>query len=72
LVPYFTNTNTGYFGLEIRRALRKDKDLRQWIYHTTLDCRDIGVTSVRLRKNPSPTRKAFDADLIPDASVTYD
>ena len=29
--PGFVNTNTGYFGLEIRRALRRDTELRQWI-----------------------------------------
>lgn len=27
--PGFVNTNTGYFGLEIRRALRHDGGLRQ-------------------------------------------
>ena len=37
--PGFVNTNTGYFGLEIRRALRHDPELRQWILHTTLDWR---------------------------------
>src|SRR6266404_6910098 len=34
----FVNTNTGYFGLEIRRALRHDRKLRKWIKYTTLDC----------------------------------
>ena len=29
--PGFVNTNTGYFGLSIRGALRHDKKLRQWI-----------------------------------------
>ena len=56
----FVNTNTGYFGLCIRRALRGDKTLRQWIKHSTLDCSDMGVTSIRLKPNPTPTRKALD------------
>ncbi len=47
--PGFVNTNTGFFGLCIRAALRSDKGLRQWIYHTTADCSDAGCTSVRLR-----------------------
>ena len=69
--PGFVNTNTGYFGLEIRRALRHDKGLRKWIQYTTLDCSDMGTTNVRLKPNPSPTRTAFDADLIPDAVIQY-
>jgi len=52
--PGFVNTNTGYFGLCVRKALRSDESLRQWIYHTTLDCSDIGCTSVRLKPNPIP------------------
>ena len=32
--PGFVNTNTGYFGLRIRSALRYDDELRQWIKHT--------------------------------------
>jgi hypothetical protein len=43
--PGFYNTNTGYFGLEIRHALRHDEQLRQWIKYTTLDCRHWGATS---------------------------
>ena len=43
----FVNTNTGYFGLQIRPALRDDKSLRTWIYHTTLNREDMGVTWVR-------------------------
>ena len=71
LTPGFVNTNTGFFGLEIRRSLRNDKDLRTWIHHTTLDCSDMGVTGVRLKRNLSPTRTELDADLIPDAEVSY-
>jgi len=56
--PGFVNTNTGYFGLEIRRALRHDKELRQWIRYTTLDCSHMGVTRVKLKPNPAPTRSA--------------
>jgi hypothetical protein len=47
--PDFVNTNTGYFGLCIRRALRHDESLREWICHTTLDCRQMGSTSVKPR-----------------------
>jgi hypothetical protein len=38
LSPGFINTNTGYFGLQIRGELRHYAGLRQWIKHTTLDC----------------------------------
>jgi len=64
--PGFYNTNTGYFGLEIRRCLRHDRDLRKWILHTTLDCTNEGSTTVKLRRNPSPTRTELDPDLFPD------
>ena len=60
ITPGFVNTNTGYFGLCIRRALRQDRSLRQWIKHTTLDCRQIGCTSIRLKPNSNPTRKQLD------------
>jgi hypothetical protein len=63
--PGFVNTNTGYFGLEIRRALRHDYELRQWIQYTTLDCSDKGVTSIKLKPNPTPTRSKLDKDLLP-------
>jgi hypothetical protein len=58
--PGFVNTNTGYFGLCIRRALRHEESLRKWIKHTTLDCRQIGSTSIGLKPNPNPTRKQLD------------
>lgn len=72
ITPGFVNTNTGYFGLQIRHALRNDKSLRTWIYHTTLNCEDMGVTWVRLKRNPAPSRSALDADLIPDVVVESD
>jgi hypothetical protein len=31
----------------------------------------MGVTGVRLKRNLSPTRTELDADLIPDAEVSY-
>jgi hypothetical protein len=68
--PGFVNTNTGFFGLRIRSALRHDKSLRQWIKYTTLDCRDPGATSVKLKLNPNPTRRELDAQLFPE--LTYD
>jgi hypothetical protein len=58
--PGFVNTNTGYFGLCIRQALRRDQSFRQWIKHTTLDCRQMGSTSIRLKPNPNPTREQLD------------
>ncbi len=70
--PGFVNTNTGYFGLQIRHALRHDKTLRTWIHHTTLNCEDMGVTWVRLKRNPTPSRAGLDPDLIPGAVVTSD
>lgn len=66
--PGFVNTNTGYFGLEIRRAFRHDEELRQWIKYTTLDCSDWGITSVKLKPNPAPTRTHLDVGLSPDPS----
>ena len=60
ITPGFVNTNTGYFGLCVRLALRHDKLLRQWIKHTTLDCGKRGCTSVKLKANPSPARKNLD------------
>jgi DNA-nicking Smr family endonuclease len=63
--PGFVNTNTGYFGLEIRRALRHDNRLRFWIKHTTLDCSHMGTTSIKLKPNPTPTRSELDQDLLP-------
>jgi len=58
--PGFVNTNTGYFGLRIREALRCDKILRQWIFYTTIDRRQMGSTTVRLKPNPKPTRKQME------------
>ena len=43
--PGFVNTNTGYFGLCIRRTLRHDRSLRQRIKHTTINCWNMGSTS---------------------------
>jgi hypothetical protein len=63
--PGFVNTNTGFFGLEIRRALRHEKALRSWILHTTLNCEYPGCTTVRLKRNPSPARATLDSALMP-------
>jgi hypothetical protein len=40
--------------------LRHDNSLRQWIRYTTLDCRHMGCTSIRLKANPNPARKKLD------------
>lgn len=65
ITPGFVNTNTGFFGLEVRRALRHDRTLRQWIHHTTLFCENAGTTSVLLKRNSSPRRTKLDTDLLP-------
>ncbi len=72
ITPGYVNTNTSYFGLQIRHALRHDKSLRTWICYTTLNCEDMGVTRVRLKRNSAPSRSALDADLIPDPVVESD
>ncbi len=64
--PGFVNTKTGVFGLAIRRVLRHKRVLRQWIKYSTLDCRKWGVTSVKLKANPAPTRTGLDANLLPE------
>lgn len=63
--PGFYNTRTGYFGLAVRRQLRHDVVLRQWIKYTTLDCRRWGATTVKLKANPAPSRTAFDPSILP-------
>jgi hypothetical protein len=50
----------GETELTLIRALRNDQSLRQWIKHTTLDCRQIGCTSIALKRNSHPTRKQLD------------
>jgi hypothetical protein len=62
------NTNTGYFGLCVRRELRSNKDLRRWIKYTALDCGDWGATSVKLKVNPHPTRTGLDLAVLPARS----
>src|SRR5262249_25383236 len=57
--PGFVNTNTGFLGLQIRRALRHDGELRKWIKHTTLDCHDRGCTTVKLKPNSAPVRSDY-------------
>ena len=66
--PGFYNTHTGYFGLRIRRELRHNRFLPQWIKDTTLDCGDWGATTVGLKTNPHPTRSALDLTVLPPPS----
>jgi hypothetical protein len=61
----FYRTNTGYFGISIRRALRRNRELRQWIKYSTLDCSDWGRTTVKLKRNAKPTRSALDHNILP-------
>jgi hypothetical protein len=65
ITPGFVNTNTGFFGLQIRSAFRHDKNLRRWIHYTTLDCSDPGRTRVSLKPNRSPVRTSLDSSLLP-------
>src|SRR6201997_220898 len=69
ITPGFVNTNTGFFGLEIRKALRHDVRLRQWIHYTTLDCSNPGHTRVSLKANHSPTRTRLDLELLLDDGI---
>jgi hypothetical protein len=62
------NTNTGYFGLCVRRELRGNKDLRHRIKYTTLDCGDWGTTTVKLKGNRNPTRTTLDLGVLPPRS----
>jgi len=70
LSPGFVNTNTGYFGLRIRTELRHNRELRQWVKYTTLDCSDWGATAIKLKPNPEPNRTALDDDALP-RELTY-
>jgi hypothetical protein len=42
ITPGFVNTNTGFFGLEVRKCLRHDEELPDGP-NTTLDCSNPGV-----------------------------
>ncbi len=55
--PGFVNTNTGYFGLCIRRNLRHEEGFSRWIFRSTLDCSHMGCMPVRLK--PPPNGKRF-------------
>ncbi|HTV38383.1 MAG TPA: hypothetical protein VMF12_18285 [Xanthobacteraceae bacterium] len=68
--PGFFNTKTGYFGLRIRRELRHNRSLRRWIKYTTLQCSGWGVTTVKLKANPNPTRRELDLSVLPDRTYT--
>jgi Smr domain len=62
---FFVHSNTGWLGQTVRSALRNTTELRQWIYYSTLDCSDIGATTVRIKPNPDPTRKEGVFDELP-------
>jgi Smr domain len=67
--PGFFNTRTGVFGLAIRRVLRRNRKVRQWIKYSTLDCRQWGATKVKLKPDPAPTRTVLDPELLEDRSA---
>jgi Smr domain-containing protein len=56
LSPGFVNTNTGYFGLCVRQAIRGNAALKPWVKISTMNCSHDGSTTVKLRSNPNPTR----------------
>jgi hypothetical protein len=64
LTPGFVNTNTGFFGLQIRHALRHDKALRAWIQHTTLFCGLPGSSTIKMKPNRCPTRTELDPNIL--------
>jgi hypothetical protein len=70
--PGFYNTRTGWLGLRIRRELRRNRLLRQWIKYTTLDCGKWGQTTVKLKANPNPTRCEFDLSVLSERSYQRD
>jgi hypothetical protein len=55
-LPGFVNTNTGYFGLCVRRSIRDNSALKPWVKISTLDCSHNGSTTVKLKRNPNPIR----------------
>jgi hypothetical protein len=63
--PGFYNTKSGHFGLAVRRQLRANVLLRQWIKYTTIDCRAWGSTMIKLKSNPAPSRSALDWSVLP-------
>jgi hypothetical protein len=60
IVPYFVNTHTGLLGLAVRRTLKNALELRQWIFHSTINRGNAGLTSIRLKPNPEPSRTEFE------------
>jgi hypothetical protein len=64
----FVNTNTGYFGLQVRKAIRRNSDLRPWVKVSSLDCSHDGSTTVQLKQNPNPTRTAL---VLPERSIKH-
>jgi hypothetical protein len=60
ITPGFVNTNTGFLGLTVRRTLKNALELRQWIFHSTINRGDAGLTSIRLKPNPAPSRTEFE------------
>jgi hypothetical protein len=60
LSPGFVNTNTGFFGLRVRTAIRGNRDLKPYVKVSTLNCTHNGSTTVKLKPNPKPTRFGVD------------
>jgi hypothetical protein len=61
----FCNTRTGRLGLFIRRTLRNNRALRQWIKYSNLECNKWSTTTVGLKTNPYPRRSAFVLIVLP-------
>lgn len=58
--PGFVNTNTGYFGLRVRGFIRGNSELKPWVKISTMDCSEMGATTVKLQPNPAPVRDSID------------
>lgn len=61
----FANTNTGYLGLSVRRALRNTPELRRWMF-AKIDVSHDGSTTIRIKPNPRPTRTEVDESIFPE------
>jgi hypothetical protein len=55
---------TGLLGHLIRGYLKRDYHIGHFIKRRTIDCRNPGVTSVALQKNPRPVASSFTIESI--------
>ena len=62
--PGRSGTNTGRLGLQIRKTLLNHKGLRLWVFPSTLRRSDRSSTSIKLRRNPKPSKTSFSEFLL--------